>query len=54
VSTKPWELHGDNQPLKPGYVRLFGVRLGDAPADWAGKVEVKVTDVEFAAAKSGA
>ena len=36
-----------NQPLKPGYVRKFGVKLDDAPAEWTKKVEVKVTAVEF-------
>jgi hypothetical protein len=38
----------DNQPLKPGYSRQFGVRLDDAPSDWAGEVDIKVTAVEFA------
>jgi hypothetical protein len=37
----------DNIPLKPGYSKKFGVRLDDAPSDWSGKVDVKVTTVEF-------
>ena len=31
-----------------GYSRKAGVRLNDAPSDWKGKVDVKVTAVEFA------
>jgi hypothetical protein len=38
---------GDDKPLKPGYSRSFGVKLDDAPSDWANKVDVKVTMVEF-------
>jgi len=34
-------------PLKPGYSRKFGVKADDAPSAWAGKVSVKVTDLEF-------
>ena len=37
----------DNGPLKPNYSKKFGVKLDDAPSDWAKKVEVKVTDIEF-------
>jgi hypothetical protein len=37
----------DNEPLKPGYSRPFGVKLDDAPSEWSKKVEVKVTAVEF-------
>lgn len=38
---------GDNQPLKPGYSRPFGVKMDDAPSEWTKKVEVKVTQIEF-------
>jgi hypothetical protein len=38
---------GNNQPLKPGYARQFGVRLNDAPSEWAHKVDVKVTSIKF-------
>lgn len=38
---------GDDKPLKPNYTRKFGCRLDDAPSDWAKKVKVAVTDVEF-------
>jgi len=38
---------GDNQPLKPGYSKPFGVRLSDAPSDWEKKVDIKVTKVSF-------
>jgi hypothetical protein len=38
----------DEGPLKPNYTRKFGVRLDDAPSEWAKKVDVKVTSVEFA------
>jgi hypothetical protein len=34
-------------PLKPGYSRQFGVKLDDAPSDWAKKVDIKVSKVEF-------
>lgn len=37
----------DNQPLKPGYSRQFGVKMDDAPSDWSKKADVKVTKVEF-------
>lgn len=43
----------DKTPLKPGYSRKFGVRLDDAPSEWKGEVEVKVTAVKFAEAKDG-
>jgi hypothetical protein len=36
-----------SQPLRPGYSRQFGVKLDDAPSDWAKKVDVKVTKVQF-------
>ncbi len=38
---------GDNQPLKPNYGKTFGFRIDGAPSDWAKKVTVAVTDVEF-------
>jgi tetratricopeptide (TPR) repeat protein len=41
------ELYGDNQPLKPNYGRTFWYRVDRAPSDWAKKVKVAVTDVEF-------
>ena len=41
------ELHGDNQPLKPNYGKTFWYRIDRAPSDWAKKVKVAVTDVEF-------
>jgi len=37
----------DNEPLKPNYSKKFGVKLDDAPSDWAKIVNVKVTDIEF-------
>lgn len=37
----------DNEPLKPNYSKPFGVKLDDAPSDWAGRVQVKVSDLEF-------
>lgn len=40
-------LFGDNEPLKSNYSRKFGVKLDDAPSDWAQKVEIKVTDIGF-------
>jgi len=41
------ELSGDNQPLKPNYGKIFWYRIDGAPSDWAKKVKVAVTDVEF-------
>jgi hypothetical protein len=35
------------EPLKPRYSRQYGVRLDDAPSDWAKKVDVKVSQVKF-------
>ena len=37
----------DNQPLKPGYSRQFGVKMDDAPSDWSKKVDIPVSQVEF-------
>ena len=37
----------ENQSLKPNYARKFGYRVDGAPSDWAKKVKVAVTDVEF-------
>jgi len=42
-----------NAPLKPGYSRRFGVKVDDAPSEWSGKVEVKVTKIAFAEDQSG-
>ena len=41
------EVYGDNQPLKPNYGKTFWYRIDRAPSDWAKKVKVAVTDVEF-------
>ena len=41
------ELYGDHQPLKPNYGKTFWYRIDGAPSDWAKKVKVAVTDVEF-------
>jgi hypothetical protein len=41
------ELDGDNQPLKPNYGKTFWYRIDGALSDWAKKVKVSVTDVEF-------
>lgn len=39
---------GDERPvLKPGYSRHFGVKMNDAPSDWAKKVNIKVTEIHF-------
>lgn len=35
----------EGKVLKPGYSRTFGVKLNDAPSDWKGKVDVKVTKI---------
>jgi hypothetical protein len=37
----------EKEPLKPGYSRTFGVKMDDAPSDWAKKVNVEVTSVAF-------
>lgn len=37
----------NNEPLKPGYVRKFGVSMDDAPSEWKRQVSVKVTTVQF-------
>ena len=37
----------ENPSLKPNYARKFGYRVDGAPSDWAKKVKVAVTDVEF-------
>ena len=42
-----------NAPLKPGYSRKFGVRVDDAPSEWGGKVEVRVTEIAFDSDQSG-
>lgn len=42
-----------NLPLKPGYSRRFEVIINDAPSEWSGRVEVKVTKIEFTDDKTG-
>ncbi len=37
----------NNNPLKPGYSRTFGVKMDDAPSAWTKKVDVQVTSVSF-------
>ncbi len=37
----------ESTPLRPNYSRKFGVKLDDAPSDWAGKVRIEVSDLEF-------
>jgi hypothetical protein len=38
-----------NKPLKPGYIREFGLDCGQCPAEWKeGAVEVAITAIEFA------
>jgi len=37
----------ENLSLKPNYARKFGYRIDGAPSEWAKKVKVSVTDVEF-------
>jgi hypothetical protein len=51
VLVSSFSLGDANEPLKSGYSRKFGVRLDDAPSDWAGDVNVKITGVEFAEPK---
>lgn len=46
VSVSEWS-SGDNESLKPNYSQKFGVELADAPSDWAEKVDIKITNVEF-------
>jgi len=41
------ELYGDHEPLKPNYGKIFWYRIDGPPSDWAKKVKVAVTDVEF-------
>jgi hypothetical protein len=41
----------DEGPLKPNYARAYSGGCEDVPSDWGGKVEVRVTDVKFTAAK---
>ena len=41
------ESDGDNHPLKPNYGKTFRYRIDGVPSDWAKKVKVAVTDVEF-------
>ena len=40
-------LRGKNLPLKPGYVREFGIKASDVPSEWTEKVRVMVTELEF-------
>jgi hypothetical protein len=54
VLVSDFSMGDSNAPLKPGYSRKFGVRMDDAPSEWNGQVEVKVTGVEFAKPKGGA
>jgi hypothetical protein len=47
VLVRDMSFSDSGKPLKPGYSRRFGVELDDAPTEWAKKVDVKVTQVEF-------
>jgi hypothetical protein len=47
VLVSDYSLFSDDEPLKPNYTAKFGVKLDDAPSEWAGKVNVAVTDIEF-------
>lgn len=40
-----------NAPLKPNYARKFTAIVKNAPSEWAGKVEARITGVEFAKEK---
>ena len=37
----------DNTPLKPNYARKFTAVVKELPSDWSGKVEARITGVEF-------
>lgn len=37
----------DNTPLKPNYSRRFKAGFKNPPSEWAGKMEAKITTVEF-------
>ncbi len=39
---------GNNGPLKPNYSRTFRAGFKNPPADWAGKMDAKITGVRFA------
>ena len=47
VFVSEYSFSSASEPLKPNYSRKFGVKLDDAPSDWARKVNIKVTDVVF-------
>lgn len=47
VLVSEWSFGDRAQFLKSGYSRKFGVKADDVPSDWAKKVKVKVTDIEF-------
>ncbi|MBW2038001.1 MAG: hypothetical protein JRI46_00145 [Deltaproteobacteria bacterium] len=47
VLVSKWSFGDRAQPLKPGYIRKFGVKADNAPSEWAKKVRVKVTDIKF-------
>jgi hypothetical protein len=53
VHVSEFSLGDSNAPLKLGYSRKFGVKVEDAPSEWSGKVEVKVTKIAFAEDQSG-
>lgn len=38
---------GDNEPLKPNYIREFGYVVDGVPSEWAGKIEIEITDIDF-------
>lgn len=47
VNTSDVSLTSSPLALKPGYSRRFEAIINDAPSEWSGKVEVKVTKIEF-------
>lgn len=48
VLVSSYSFGGDNKPLKPNYVKDFGYTVKKyAPSTWAGKVNGKITNIEF-------
>lgn len=46
VYTGGW-LSDDDDILRPNYSEKFGYKLDNMPSTWSGKVDVKITDIEF-------
>lgn len=47
VLVSDYSFGDSDKPLKPNYIRKFGVKMDDAPLEWNKQVMVKISDIAF-------